>query len=106
MNPDMMNYFKLYMLAIPLLAFAGIYCVVMTRNLIRVLIGLEILTKAVTLLIIVGGRVTGHLAQAQAMVITLIVVEVVVMVVAAGVILNVFRHNNSLDTRHLKELKG
>lgn len=106
MTAEMMQHFKLYMIFIPLLAFAGIYCVVMTRNLIRVLIGLEILTKAVTLLIIVGGKMTGHLAEAQAMVITLIVVEVVVMVVAAGVILNIFRHNNSLDTRHLKELKG
>ena len=65
---------------------AGLYCILVTRNLMRVIIGLELLTKAVTLLIIVAGYVTGHIALAQSLVITLIIIEVVVIAVAAGVI--------------------
>jgi multisubunit Na+/H+ antiporter MnhC subunit len=94
------------MIFIPLLFIAGIYCLVVTRNLLRALIGLELLTKGATLLIILAGHVTGRLALTQSLVITLIVIEVVVAVVAAGVILNIFRHHNSLDTKNLRHLKG
>jgi multisubunit Na+/H+ antiporter MnhC subunit len=85
---------------------AGLYCMLITRNIMRALIGLELLTKGVTLLIIVAGYVTGKVALAQTMVITLIVIEVVVMAVAAGVIVSIFRHNGSLDARNLRSLKG
>lgn len=97
---------KLCMVFIPMLIIIGFYCIIATRNLIRTLIGLEILTKAVTLLIILAGYVTGRTALAQTLAITLIIIEVVVMVVAAGVIVNIFRHNDSLDVRNLRNLKG
>ena len=89
-----------------LLFIIGFYCLLATFNLIRALIGVELLIKAVTLLIVVAGFVSGHMALAQALVITLIVIEVVVMTVAAGVILNVYQHNKSLDVRNLRNLKG
>lgn len=77
-----------------------------TFNLIRAIIGLEILIKAATLLIILAGYITNNLGLAQALVITLIVIEVVVMVVASGVILWLFRYNKTIDTRKLTELNG
>jgi multisubunit Na+/H+ antiporter MnhC subunit len=89
-----------------LILICGIYCILMTNNLVRMLIGIEILIKAVTLLIIVAGYITGKTALAQALVITLIVIEVVVMVVAGGLILSVFKHNNDIDSRKLRNLKG
>jgi multisubunit Na+/H+ antiporter MnhC subunit len=98
--------FRWYWVVIPVLVVTGIYCVMVTRNLIRTIIGLEILTKAVTLLIILAGYATDHRAEAQAFAITLIVIEVVVMVAAAGIIINVFKQTNSLDSRNLRSLKG
>ena len=95
------------MIAVIIILFiAGLYCILVTRNLMRVLIGLELLTKAVTLLLIVAGYVTGRLALAQSVVITLIVIEVVVMAVMAGVILSIYRHTGSLDASNVKSLKG
>jgi len=91
---------------ITLLFVAGFYYLIVTQNLIRALIALEILMKAVTLLIILAGYLTGRAALAQVLVITLIVIEVVIMVVAAGVILNFYRQNNSIDSRKLTNLKG
>ncbi len=89
------------------LVFAsGLYCILVTRNLIRAIIGLEILIKAVTLLLIVTGYVTGKPALTQAFVITIIVIEVVIAATAGGIALSVFRHNDSLDVRALKRLKG
>ena len=89
-----------------LLFIVGMYCILATFNLIRALVGIEILIKAATLLIIVCGNITGHQALAQAIVITLIVIEVVIIVAAGGVILCLFKHNHSIDTRKLKNLRG
>ena len=89
-----------------LLAITGLYCVMATRNFIRVLLGLEIITKAVTLLLVVAGWMNGRMAVAQALAVTLIVIEVVVIAVAAGVILAVYKHTDTLDVRRLRNLKG
>jgi len=78
----------------------------MTWNLIRALIGIELLIKAVTLLIIGVGYVSHHVALAQAIVITLIVIEVVFIVVATGVVVGLHKHNGSLDIRRVRNLKG
>ena len=98
--------FKAYWIFVVLLALAGIYCILATRNLIRVLIGMELMTKAATLLIVAGGWLSGRMALAQALVINLIVVEVVVVAVAAGIVVSLYRKNGSLDTRELRNLKG
>lgn len=84
----------------------GLYCMLVTRNIMRVLIGIEILSKAATLVLIAAGYVAGRIALAQALVITLIIIEVVIMVVMAGVILSIYRHNESLDARNLRSLRG
>lgn len=89
-----------------MLAVAGTYCILVTRNIIRAIIGIEILIKGVTLLLIAAGHATGKTAVAQVYVITIIVIEVVIVVVAGGIALRVFRHNNDLDSRKLNRLKG
>ncbi len=93
-------------LGIAMIFVIGFYCVLCTYNLIRALIGLEILIKGATLLIIVAGFVTAHEALAQSLVITLIVIEVVVITVAVGVVLGIRKHTDSLDARNIRNLKG
>jgi len=93
-------------ISVVLLFVIGIYCILATHNLIRVLIGLEILIKAVTLLLITAGFIDLNMALAQGLVITIIVIEVVIMTVAAGVVLGIHRHYNSLDVRNIRKLKG
>ena len=106
MSIEMWDTFLRFGFFMVMVFIAGLYCILVTRNIMRALIGLEVLIKGVTLLIIVAGYITGKVALAQAMVITLIVIEVVVMAVAAGVIVSIFRHNGSLDARNLRSLKG
>ena len=93
-------------LAAILLFGIAAYCVLVSRNLVRILIGLELFTKAVTLVIALAGAVTGRMALGQSFVITLIVVEVVVIAVAAGVVIASYQHTGALDARNLMELKG
>jgi NADH:ubiquinone oxidoreductase subunit K len=98
--------FWLYFIFFALLLVDGLWCMLATRNLVRILIGVEILTKSVTFLLIVAGYFSGRMALAQALVITVIVIEVVVVVVVAGVILGLFRKHDSLDVENTREMKG
>lgn len=94
-----------YAIFIILIFIAGIYYLIATTNLIRALIGVEILIKAATVLIILAGNIINATELAQTIVITLIVIEVVVMVVGGGVVLCIYRNNNSIDSRLLNKLK-
>ncbi len=96
----------LYAVTVALLMIVGLYCIVVTSNLIRALIGLEIIMKAVTLLITMVGQLTGNTAMAQSFVITLIVIEVVLMIVAGGLVISIFRKYHTIDVRVLRNLKG
>jgi multisubunit Na+/H+ antiporter MnhC subunit len=98
--------FWLFSVFVVLLFIAGTYSILATFNLIRALIGIEILIKAVTLLIILAGYLTGNSGLAQSIAITLIVIEVVFMVVAGGIVLSIFRHYGTIDTRKIRNLKG
>jgi multisubunit Na+/H+ antiporter MnhC subunit len=105
MNP-VTYLFWYFCIFISLLFIIGLYCVLVSFNLMRAIIGLEILIKAATLLIILAGFISGRTALAQAIVITLVVIEVVVMVVAGGVVLWAFRYNRTIDPRRLSNLRG
>ncbi len=97
---------KVSLVFIILLLVTGFYYILLTRNLIRVLIGLELLTKAVTLAIIVAGYVTGNMALAQSFAILVITIEVFVIAVAAGVVIRIYKKTDSLSVKNIMELKG
>ncbi|HWR23173.1 MAG TPA: NADH-quinone oxidoreductase subunit K [Feifaniaceae bacterium] len=98
--------FLVFLIAVALLLVTGIYCLIVSRNLMRILLSVEILAKGTTLLMIAVGYVTGNMAQAQAYVLTIIVIEVVLVVVATGIVLGIYRETDVLDTRKLNNLKG
>ena len=100
------EHYRLVASAAGVLFVAGIYCILFSRNLLRILLGTELLTKSVTLLIVLAGAVTGRVALAEAMVITIVVLEVVAVAVAAGLVVGVFRHHGATRVRLLTDLKG
>ncbi|HEY5957911.1 MAG TPA: NADH-quinone oxidoreductase subunit K [Polyangiaceae bacterium] len=103
MNAQLLNF---YIAAIVMVGFAGLYYLLVTTSLIRAVIGLELVTKAITVGLVLAGKLTGRVGVAQSLVITLIVVEVVVMVVAVGLILAAHRHTDRVDVRDLRNIKG
>jgi len=98
--------FALFIVAALLLAAAAIYSLVSTRNMIRILLSVELLTKAVTLLMVGAGYMTGRIAQAQSYVISIIVIEVMLLVIAVGIVFGVYKKTGSLDTAKINNLKG
>ena len=89
-----------------LLIIAGCYCLIRTYHMLKIILGIEVAMKAVTLFITYAGYINGNIDLAQSFVITSIVIEVVVAVVAAGIAINLYRKYGSMDIRNLRKLKG
>lgn len=91
---------------IVLLAFTGLYALLVSRSLIRQLIGLEIVSKAAMLALAASGALTGGIMLAQALIITMIVVEVVVVAAGLALLVKAHRANGDADLARLGSLKG
>ena len=89
-----------------LLIGIGLYCLLTMKNLVKLLIGSEIIAKGVTLALIASGYARNNLLMAQSLAITIIVVEVAVIATALAIVININRHTKSLDVRKLTKLKG
>ena len=88
------------------LVFIGLYCLLSMRNLIKLFIGIEIISKGVSLALVATGFAKKNILVAQALAVTFIVIEVSVVATALAIIINVYRHTGSLDIRKLSKLKG
>jgi len=96
----------LFVVAIALIAVTAVYCILIVHNMIRILLAMELLIKAVTLLIAVAGAYSNQMALAQSFIIALIIIEVVVTATGAGIVIAVHEKNGSLDLRKLTNIKG
>jgi NADH-quinone oxidoreductase subunit K len=106
MKPEMIPVFATFGIGVVLTMIVGFYCVTTTRNLVRALIGMELLTKGVTLAIVLAGYVTGQVGLAQSLAITMIIIEVAVIVVAVSLVLGIYRKTAGIDTNSIREIKG
>ncbi|HBB66618.1 MAG: hypothetical protein A2X28_03250 [Elusimicrobia bacterium GWA2_56_46] len=102
----MTNSFALDWYFITLIFTAGLYCMLVSRNLLRQLIGLEIMSKSALLGVISAGALTGNLALAQALIITMIVIEVVIVAAGLSLLVKNYRLTNSIDIWSLDKLRG
>ena len=106
MSGNAWEVFCLFGFFVTLVFVSGLYCLLTTRNMIRAIVGWELLVKAITLLMVAVGYVTGETALIQSFVITIIVIEVIIAAIAGGIALRVFRYHDSLDARQLESMKG
>jgi NADH-quinone oxidoreductase subunit K len=97
---------KLSIPFIGLLIIIGLYYILATRNLIRILLGVEIITKGALIAIIAAGYVTNNMAVAQSLAIIMIIIEVFVIAIAAGIIVQIYRRTGSVDARNIRNLRG
>ena len=100
-----------------LLFVLGLYCLLTQRKVIKQVIGLKIMLQGVTLGLIHAGHLVGTRAAgggpdsdalrlAEAMVISALIVEAVVIALALAMIVNVYRHYPSGDIDRLDTLQG
>lgn len=103
---ELLNFKTVILIIGFLMIFAGCFCLIRTYHMLKIIIGIEIAMKAVTLFLVLAGFVNGHMGLAQAYIITVIVLEVVITVIAAGVTINLYKKYGNMDIRNLTRLKG
>jgi NADH-quinone oxidoreductase subunit K len=84
----------------------GLLCLLTQRNVIKQVVGLKIMLQGVILGLMLAGHLQDDVRFAQAMVISALIVEAVIIVVALALIVNVFRHYPSGDVDDLRRLWG
>jgi len=88
-----------------LLFLTGLYCMLVSRNMLRLLIGMEILSKSCILAFISFGSQIGQTSTAQSIIITIIVVEVVVIGVGLALMVKTSSATGTIDIWKLNKLK-
>jgi NADH-quinone oxidoreductase subunit K len=83
----------------------GVYGLLITRNLIKVVIALQILAKGALLALITAGSVSGKINLGQSLAVVVIVVDTVVAVIGLALALQVKRRLGTLDVKELSTLK-
>ncbi len=95
-----------FLSASAVLFLVGLGCLMSQREAIKQVIGLKIMLQGVTLGLIYQGYVSDDLLTAQAMVISALVVETVLIAVALALIINIYQHYPSGDIDELDKLRG
>ena len=101
-----MNLWELYIVAVAALLAIGVYCLISRRNLIQLIIGLEIIAKAATLSFVLAGYVQGNEQIAQSIAITIILIEAITTAIVLSLIVAAYRHTGTLDVDILRRLRG
>lgn len=95
----------LVLVAIIGLLAVGLYAALISRNLIKVVIALQIMVKGAMLAMIAAGQVARQPDVGQSMALTVIVADTVVAVVGLALAVQVRRHFGTLDIRALSTLR-
>ena len=84
----------------------GFYGLLITRNLIKVVMVLQILIKAVILALVLAGKLSGNMGLGQSTAATVIVADTIVAVVGLALTVQVRRRFGTLDVPKISTLRG
>jgi len=84
----------------------ALYGLLAVRNLIKLIIALQILVKAAMLALILGGEASHQVDLSQSLAATVIVADTVVAVIGLALAVQIKRYLGSLDIRDLSNLRG
>jgi len=83
----------------------GLYGLLITRNLIKVVVALQVLVKGALLAIVAAGTASGKINLGQSLAVMVIVVDTVVAVIGLALALQVKRRMGTLDVKELSTLQ-
>lgn len=101
-----MNTMTMIALAVIGLVGAGLYGLLITRNLIKVVIALQILVKGALLALVAAGQASEQVNLGQSLAVTVIVADTIVAVVGLGLAVQAKRLLGTLDVKALSNLRG
>lgn len=83
----------------------GVYGLLISRNLIKVIVALQILVKGAMLALVAAGSISGRVNLGQSLAVTVIVADTVVAVIGLALAIQIKRRVGSLDVNDLATLK-
>jgi NADH-quinone oxidoreductase subunit K len=83
----------------------GLYGLLISRNLIKVIVALQILVKGAMLAIVAAGVASGRINLGQSLAVTVIVADTVVAVIGLALAIQIKRRSGTLDVKDLATLK-
>ena len=98
--------FNIILLGVVALLGVGFYGLLITRNLIKIVMVLQILIKAVILALVLAGKLSGNLGLGQSTAATVIVADTIVAVVGLALAVQVRRRFGTLDVPKISTLRG
>jgi NADH:ubiquinone oxidoreductase subunit K len=101
-----LNPLNIVLLGVVLLLAVGFYGLLITRNLIKIVLVLQILVKAVVVALVLAGKAGGNPGLGQSIAATVIMVDTVVAVVALALAVQVRRRAGTLDIAKISSLRG
>ena len=84
----------------------GLYGLLITRNLIKVVMVLQILVKGAVLALVMAGKMSGNMGLGQSTAATVIVADTIVAVVGLALAVQVRRRFGTLDVPKISTLRG
>jgi len=83
----------------------GFYGLLMARNLIKVVVALQILVKGAMVALVLAGNLNGKTNLGQSLALTVIVADTIVAVIGLALAVQVRRHFGTLDLKSLTTLR-
>jgi multisubunit Na+/H+ antiporter MnhC subunit len=83
----------------------GIYGLLILRNLIKIVVALQVFAKGTILVMVAAGGLAGKPAIGQSLAITVLVADTAVAVVALALAIQIRRWCGTLDTRVISTLR-
>jgi len=100
------NPLTVFVIAVLGLFGIGLYGLLITRNLIKMVAVLQILVKSAVLALVVAGKAGGDINLGQSLAATVIVADTIVAVIGLALGVQVQRHFGTADLREISTLKG
>lgn len=95
-----------YLILSMIIFILGWICLISQKNAFKQVIGLKIILQSVTLMLVLAGSHQNNMDLAQAMVISALVVEVIVIALALAMIVSIYRNIPDGDIDLLRKLRG
>jgi NADH:ubiquinone oxidoreductase subunit K len=83
----------------------GFYGLLITRNLIKVVVALQILVKGAMVALVLAGNLSHQTNLGQSLAVTVIVADTIVAVIGLSLAVQVRRHFGTLDIKSLTTLR-
>lgn len=83
----------------------ALYALLATRNLIKVIVALQLLVKGAILALVLAGRLTGQVDLGQSIGLTVIVADTIVAVIGLALAVQIRRYCGTLDLKELSTLR-